>query len=35
MGFWARYLQKRANKKIRQLAKFYRGPAKFLQRYPP
>lgn len=34
MGFWARYLQKRANKKIRQLAKFYRGPAKFLQRYP-
>jgi len=33
MGFWARYLERRAKKKIRQLAKFYRGSAKFLQHY--
>ncbi|MQM29738.1 MAG: acetyltransferase [Candidatus Accumulibacter phosphatis] len=34
MGFWARFLKRRANKPIRRLAKFYRGPAKFLALYP-
>lgn len=34
MGFWKRFLEKRAKKLIRQLPKFERGPARFLQRYP-
>ncbi|MDX1298673.1 MAG: CatB-related O-acetyltransferase [Pseudomonas sp.] len=34
MGFWKRFLEKRAKKQIRRLPKFERGPARFLQRYP-
>jgi chloramphenicol O-acetyltransferase type B len=34
MGFWARYLEKRAKKRIRALPKLYQGQAKFLRRYP-
>ncbi|TWC41364.1 acetyltransferase-like isoleucine patch superfamily enzyme [Pseudomonas sp. SJZ079] len=34
MGFWARFLEKRAKKQIRRLPKFERGPARFQQRYP-
>jgi chloramphenicol O-acetyltransferase type B len=34
MGFWKRFLEKRAKKLIRKLPKFERGPARFLQRYP-
>ncbi|OYT96969.1 MAG: acetyltransferase [Pseudomonas sp. PGPPP3] len=34
MGLWARFLDKRAKKKIRALSKLYRGPAKFIRRYP-
>ena len=34
MGFWARFREKRAKKQIRSLPKLYRGPARFLQRYP-
>lgn len=34
MGLWARFLAKRAKKKIRALPRLQRGQAKFLQRYP-
>lgn len=34
MGLWANFLDKRAKKKIRALSKLYRGPAKFIRRYP-
>ncbi|WPC05630.1 CatB-related O-acetyltransferase [Pseudomonas benzenivorans] len=34
MGFWARYLERRAKKRIRALPKLYQGQAKFLRRYP-
>ncbi len=34
MGFWKRFLEKRASKQIRRLPKFERGPARFLRRYP-
>ncbi|MFZ3022811.1 CatB-related O-acetyltransferase [Pseudomonas sp.] len=34
MGLWAKFLDKRAKKKIRALSKLYRGPAKFIWRYP-
>ncbi|EXI88818.1 MAG: Chloramphenicol acetyltransferase [Candidatus Accumulibacter regalis] len=34
MGFWARFLERRAKKTIRNLSKFYRGPARFRRRYP-
>lgn len=34
MGFWARYREKRAKKRIRALPKLHQGQAKFLRRYP-
>lgn len=34
MGFWDRYLEKHAKKRIRALPKLYQGQAKFLRRYP-
>lgn len=34
MGFWKRFLEKRAKRAIRKLPKFQRGPARFLKRYP-
>jgi chloramphenicol O-acetyltransferase type B len=34
VGLWARFLDKRVKKKIRALSKLYRGPAKFIRRYP-
>ncbi|WP_313952392.1 CatB-related O-acetyltransferase [Accumulibacter sp.] len=34
MGWWARFLERRARKQIRRLPKLQRGPARFLRRYP-
>jgi chloramphenicol O-acetyltransferase type B len=34
VGFWARYQEKRAKKRIRALPKLLQGQAKFLRRYP-
>lgn len=34
MGWWTRFLERRARKQIRRLPKLQRGPARFLQRYP-
>lgn len=34
MGLWSRFLARRAKKQLRKLPKLFRGPAKFLQRYP-
>lgn len=34
MGFWTRWLERRAKRAIRKLPRLYRGQARFLHRYP-
>lgn len=34
MGWWSRFLEKRAKRAIRKLPRLYRGQARFLRRYP-